>query len=485
MLLAFFLAVYSVFGWTPQEFERKVGFFLEKVNEGVDEAMDHDRLFSMCSKLSSFSGGGVMYPNSSTYSEHQKQENDDKVQDGRKVLVVTGWPLSFGRRMEIIDLGNKNFTCDQNDLPRYPSKLMAGTGGLINNETVMICGGFPSKQEHKENLPGDCFKLQPQKSKDWIKVSDLAEPRYFMGSGNVVLDGGKLLVHGGSNIFLNPWPRFYRRYYMMPIKWERPDPEKWYLKLPEEGYASTELVATNSDTSFTSAFSNQTMLYQHCNIQVNSTTFMVTGGIQSSHCFGEWARGGKKTFESPGCMEMYADVTPLRKTFFVNFKSGLKQEGPLLNIGRFNHGCERIEVNGASILIVAGGEGNVKDWDLTHSHGNTLWYLSSMEYLDLSNWKNGWKVGPDLPFRIGVPKLVASLDRSSLYAIGGEALVKDRYMYDKKINMGILEYNCKGQHSLMKDCQWQIMDQQLNHHRVNSIAIMIPDSLADILCMKK
>ena len=385
MLLAFFLAVYSVFGWTPQEFERKVGFFLEKVNEGVDEAMDHDRLFSMCSKLSSFSGGGVMYPNSSTYSEHLKQENDDKVQDGRKVLVVTGWPLSFGRRMEIIDLGNKNFTCDQNDLPRYPSKLMAGTGGLINNETVMICGGFPSKQEHKENLPGDCFKLQPQISKEWIKVSDLAEPRYFLGSGNVVLDGEKLLVHGGSNIFLNPLPMvFYRRHFR--LYYPRIVTEKWY---PEEGYASTELVSANSDSSISSAFSNQTTVYQHCNIQVNSTTFMVTGGIQTSHCFGRYSNDGMNNLESPGCMahdimrmHNLRNVTPLRKTYFVNIKSGLKQEGPLLKIGRFNHGCERIEVNGASILIVAGGESRGESWFAG------LKYLSSMEYLNLSKLKN-------------------------------------------------------------------------------------------------
>ena len=157
----------------------------------------------------------------------------------------------------------------------------------------------------------------------------------------------------------------------------------------------------------------------------------------------------------------------------------MKQEGSLLKIGRFNHGCERIEVNGASILIVAGDESRGESWFVV------LKYLSSMEYLNLSKLKNGWQLGPDLPFGIGVPKLVASLDRTSLYAIGGETVIKHGGAPDKKINMGILEYHCKYQHSLMKDCLWQIMEQQLNHHRVNSIAIMIPDSLANILCMKK
>ena len=481
MILTFCFIVYLFFGWTPAEFERKIGFLIEKFEEFEEEKNDFERLFG-CTSVSNYHG--VMYPNSS-YPEHLKQENVDEAQDGRKVLVVTGWPLSYGRKMEIIDLGNKNFTCDENNLPQYPSKLMAGTGGLIASDTVMICGGFPSKHKHKENLPGACFKLQPQKSKDWIKVSDLAEPRYFSGSGNVVLDGGKLLVHGGSNIFLNPFPRvFYGQFYLS--NWILPRnilPEKWY---PEEGYASTELVATNSDASFTSAFSNQTMVYQHCNIQINSTTFMVTGGIQSSHCFGRYSRDGMKTFESPGCNAYVfmrehnlANINLLRKTYFVNIKSGLKQKGPLLKIGRFNHGCERIEVNGASLLIIAGGEGR------SERRFEGLTYLSSMEYLDLSKLKNGWTFGPDLPFGIGVPKLVASLDRSSLYAIGGEAFGKYKGVPDKKINMGILEYHCKGQKSLMKECQWKIMDQQLNHYRMNSIAIMIPDSLANILCMKK
>ena len=52
-----------------------------------------------------------------------------------------------------------------------------------------------------------------------------------------------------------------------------------------------------------------------------------------------------------------ANINLLRKTYFVNIKTGLKQDGPLLKIGRFNHGCERIEVNGESILIIARGEG--------------------------------------------------------------------------------------------------------------------------------
>ena len=412
----------------------------------------------------------------------------------KDVLVVTGWPLTYGRRMEIIDLGNKHFTCARAwALPNYPSKLMGGTGGLIANDTIMICGGFPSQQKQWANLPGDCFKLQPQKSKDWIKVSELSEPRYFLGSGNVVLDGGKLLVHGGSNEFLNPYGNDYYRYLMSKYD-HNVHPEKWY---PEKGYASTELISANSDASITSAFSNQTKVYQHCNIQINSTTFMVTGGIQSSHCFGRYSYDGYKTFESQGCMvdkEKLDKIVPLKKTYFVNIESGLKQEGPLLKTGRFNHGCERIEVNGESILIIAGGEG--MDLERPYLSSKTgkkgtmrghygLKYLNSMEYLNLSKLKNGWRLGPDLPFGVGVPKLVASLDRSSLYAIGGEALVRFGRTKYKKINMGILECLCKGQHFSRYDCEWFILAQRLNHHRMNSIAIMIPDSLANILCKQK
>ena len=144
--LIVFLSTNQVFGWTgscntPEKYEKSH-------DEKLDETLDNYTLFHGFNYTDSFDYNGILYP-LSRYPEHQKQEKDHEVRDGRKLLVVTGWPLTFGQRMEIIDLGNKNFTCDECKLPRYPSKSMGGTGGLINKDTVMICGGFPYEPERR------------------------------------------------------------------------------------------------------------------------------------------------------------------------------------------------------------------------------------------------------------------------------------------------------------------------------------------------
>ena len=116
----------------------------------------------------------------------------------------------------------------------------------------------------------------------------------------------------------------------------------------------------------------------------------------------------------------------------------------------------------------------------------------SVEYLELSSLKNGWKKATDLPFALGGPKLVTSMDKSSMYALGGyilktskarnnpiyQMIFKNNRFIEKKINMGILQFECQ----TMKDCKWNVLEKRPTYPRVNGVAIAIPDSFADSIC---
>ena len=56
-----------------------------------------------------------------------------------KVLVTTGYGPN-GLISEVIDLKNPNLTC--NALPDVPIQISKAFGGLLNNNSPMICGGL-------------------------------------------------------------------------------------------------------------------------------------------------------------------------------------------------------------------------------------------------------------------------------------------------------------------------------------------------------
>ena len=220
---------------------------------------------------------------------------------------------------------------------------------------------------------------------------------------------------------------------------------------------------------------------------------MVTGGFRKT-VTNKFSNSDSRSDSHP--------TLALRNTFFVNVQTGLKVEGPLLNIERFNHGCEKVVIDGQPLIFVVGGE--------TKQRKRELHLTQSVEYLELSNLNDGWKKATDLPFALGGPKLVTSMDKSSLYVLGGVILASSdpkemnkkedpmdffadkidemmsknprwtRFIYKKKINMGILQLKCQ----TMENCKWHVLEKRPTYPRVNGVAIAIPDSLADSLCSK-
>ena len=170
----------------------------------------------------------------------------------------------------------------------------------------------------------------------------------------------------------------------------------------------------------------KTLLY-FCNIKVNETTILITGGI-----------GGRS------------------KSTFQNMVTGQSVPGPRLQKPRSNHVCGAFEFKGISLALVADGGGTSSD---------------NIEVLDLSDVKQGgWMKIPtnSLPGRKGSFQIVV-LNRTDVYALGGGS-------------DGIFKLKCRED---LQRCEWTRMKQSLKEHRRDYAAFAIPDSVADELCNKK
>ena len=203
---------------------------------------------------------------------------------------------------------------------QFPIKLNAATGGLINNHTPFICGGWDDKSTYSD----DCYQLTEAGS--WAKDqrAALSRPRAWAGTGTVVLNDHLVLTGGYSG---------------------------------SSHLASIEMLSPNA-TAQTLSVQLSTGTRFHCQVLWDSETMLVIGGYGGS----------------------YGD-----ETYFINFKTNQKMNGPSLNTNRKSHGCAELQLkNGKTYIIVTGG-----------SNG---FYLRSTEVLDKSNVGQGWQQGKYLKF---------------------------------------------------------------------------------------
>ena len=169
------------------------------------------------------------------------------------------------------------------------------------------------------------------------------------------------------------------------------------------------------------------------------------------------------------------------ETLFVNVKTNQLTNGPSLKVGRSDHACGEIKVNGKSFIVVSGG--------LNGQNG-----LRSTEVLDKNNLEEGWKKSKSLKFFLNICwilildyisgddfdlpfdkynfQMVSPPDKKALYAIGGH-----------KFNQGdlknIYKFSCTGG---INTCQWTKSDTTLGFRHYEFVAIPIPLTLTNKLC---
>ena len=214
-------------------------------------------------------------------------------------MIAAGFP---GKFTEIIDLYNASFVCK--GLPNYPKKCFNPEGGLVENQPL-ICGGY------FRGAQKSCFSLTKT---GWKQTASLSTSRYLMGRGSIIFKN-QLLLHGGGG-----------------------------------GHRAPKTSELASPDTVNKSFNLPIALYRHCNIKINESTILITGGHP---------RGSKKSF-------------------FQNLKTGDWIEGPEMLVSRRSHGCAKFKFEGRPIAITAGGKGNIG---------------RSVEWFDLGQPQKGWQKG--------------------------------------------------------------------------------------------
>ena len=295
----------------------------------------------------------------------------------------------------LVDVKNTDFECKEP--PQFPFKYRTGQGAFIDG-APMLCGGnggTPYLLKH-------CFMLQ---NREWIPTGiEMEAARYGLGRGNVVIDN-KLLVSGGNN---------------------------------ETGrQVGNELISTTGKIDLPDF---PMKLWLHCNVLLNKTHLMTTGGTGGSSCDN-------------------------KKTMILNLETKKWTDGPDMVDKRCQHGCAKVKVgdDGQEYVLAYGSENSV------NSNNN----LFSTEYLNVLDIGSGWKKGPDLPIQVSRMAFTTSLDMKEHYTFGGVNGEKD-----------IMKWSCTG--STIDSCNWQVLDMKLAYgHGWNQapMAIQIPDdTLANQMC---
>ena len=189
------------------------------------------------------------------------------------------------------------------------------------------------------------------------------------------------------------------------------------------------LIGSQGDPLEISQFPYTQELSGHCNVMLNSTSFMLTGG---------------------------ADVNRYRsETLIYDFISQEWTTGPKMIHKRREHGCVKLE----NIIWVTGG------WT---EDG----YLNSTEFLDLDNLNEGWKEGSDLPYSVTYHRMAASEDMKTAYITGGYG--------SEKWSEDILELKCTG--FSPSSCAFKFSEANIKIKRAGHVALPISNELAEELC---
>lgn len=103
-------------------------------------------------------------------------------------MVSTGHPWKESIKTEIIDLKNPENSCPQG--PSYPIQVKVATGGLVQQNVPLICGGMT---DVSLKFRQECFSITDNKM---TNIVNMTTARY--GSSSVV-QNRDLVVFGGRN----------------------------------------------------------------------------------------------------------------------------------------------------------------------------------------------------------------------------------------------------------------------------------------------
>ena len=253
---------------------------------------------------------------------------------GNYIIVTTGLLYESGRHTEIVDLNDSSFYCT--GLPDFPIDVVYAAGGIVNGIPI-ICGGansiiYENNTEIFQTKNKQCYKFH---NREWklMKNISLDEPKFYFGTGINLVIKDKFLIHGGLT----------------------EDIQDKFFSFAD----ASEWIGNDSHVSPKDTF--PLPVGGHCNIRINETYFMVTGGLVPH---------GRN-----------ASVVT-NKTYFCQMDMKKCSRGPDLNCPRRAHGCFQKNISGKQYLYVTGG------------YKSNSFTSEDVEYLDMSDRSNRqWKFG--------------------------------------------------------------------------------------------
>ena len=101
--------------------------------------------------------------------------------------MTTGRLTDKGQHTEVIDLANPDSKCDP--LPEYPIQIFGATGGLLQDTSPIVCGGFDGSDLGRIS---QCYIVDGNETLQTIDLNI-----YRWNSASVLLDKNTLWITGG------------------------------------------------------------------------------------------------------------------------------------------------------------------------------------------------------------------------------------------------------------------------------------------------
>ncbi len=324
---------------------------------------------------------------------------------------------------EVIHPGDSFFKCQ--DFQDFPTILATATGGFLEPNTPLICGGLRRDWNdiHMSlvNVPeAGCYT--PGQVAPVVNMS-LAR----MGPASIVIDNGKSLwVTGGSDQLHSTFSSSEIVQVDPPIVMPGPD-------LPLE-------------------------LTLHCIVKLRNGTYLLIGGCKLVYlCFA--------VSLAHLCLTVNSQELGHVSRYTWSYKDfGSKQwtPGPDLVRARMSHSCGVIQDKyepEKSIVVVTGGLLDPKTGMDTTELGIVD---PTLDY---------WKLGPAFPVEIDGASGIVSLDGLTFLLFGGFKDLSNVYNT-------IFSFEC-----INEQCHWTKLDQELKQARARAVAMWIPNRLGS--CEKR
>lgn len=271
-----------------------------------------------------------------------------------KLVMLTGFTFDGQTHSEVLDLDDADNDCSNVEM-EFTEYLIGATGGLITNDSIIICGG----ETQSTGGQSDCYNVKKNSTK---KIGTMSIER--VGAASLVVDD-QLWITGGfdaqNNVYMST-----ELINSLGKSDSGPD-----LPRPSFGHCMARYISLGSPRH---SFHSCTYF------RMNDSMAILIGGYDFNEA--------------------------LSTVYFIDLITQTWTEGPSLAVGRYLHSCTIFQFDNDYFLIAAGGR------------DSKALELDSVEILKLND-DGSWLSGPILPKPIAASSLISLENNTRIILVGG------------------------------------------------------------------